>query len=384
MKRFIALIDCDSFFVSCEQVRDESLQGKPVCVIGSTDGCILSRSKEAKKLGIKVGMPYFMAKEEYKQITYVCAHMGLYSEISEQVMDCLRQFSPDMEQYSIDEAFLDITGTEKMYKKGYLEIIEMIKEEVKEKTGISVSIGMSSSKTLAKLASDKAKDMRGIYYIKEEHIENVLKNTNIDEIWGIGRRNAKKLKQNGIFDAWAFVQKSDEWIRKIFGIVGIKMKRELLGECVSKVDSSEKLPDSIQKTATFKKSTSDIEVIKVNLKKHIHNACKKLRRHNGTASQIGVMLRTKDFKIIFDKKELLIPTNFEIEISKIATSLLDKLYIKDILYRSTGIVLEKLSFSECTQTNLFDGEKIIKNKNLANTIDKIEEKFGKNSIKIGF
>lgn len=384
MKRIIALVDCDSFFVSCEQVVDKNLIDKSVCVIGSLNGCVLSRSKEAKKTGIKVGMPYFMAKKEYPEITYVSANMSLYDDISEQIMQCLKQFSPDIEIYSIDEAFLDITGTQRLYNKNYIEIIKMIKEEVKKETGISVSIGLSSSKTLAKLASDKAKDTDGIFHIEENEIQEVLKNTAIEEIWGIGRNNTKTLKQQGIFNAFDFVSQNDDWIKNLMGIVGIKLKQELLGICVSAVDNREKPPESIQKTSSLKKSTSDIALLKKELKKHIHRACSKLRRYDCACNVVRVMLRTKDFHIAFKKISLANPTNFELEISKTVNILFEEIYDKDVLYRSTGVMLEKFTPAESRQTALFEDKKIEKNFSLASTIDKIEEKFGKNSIKIGF
>lgn len=384
MKRSIALVDCDSFFVSCEQVVNPELVGKPVCVIGSTDGCVLSRSKEAKATGIKVGMPYFMAKKDYSKLIYVCAHMGLYAEISKKVMQCLKQFSPDMEQYSIDEAFLDITGCEKLYKKNYVEIVRMIKDKVKEETGIPVSIGLSSSKTLAKLASDMAKSIGGIMEIKEDDIQEVLKNTPIEDVWGVGRNNTRTLKQQGILTAFDFTLKSEQWIKELLGIVGVKLKKELWGECVSKVDSKEKIPESIQHTAAFKKCTSDLLIIKRNLKRHIHSASLKLRRYEGSTAMIGVMLRTKDFKVLFTKKKLANPTNFEIEIAKTANELLLEIYDENTLYRAVGVVLEKFTYGENRQTSLFDDQKLEKNLTLAKTLDRIEEKFGKDSIKIGF
>ena len=156
-KHVIALVDCDSFFVSCEQSVNPDLKGKPVCVMSGRGQCVISRSKEAKKLGIRMGMPYFQIEGQMKKAVFINANHELYCQISEKVMDVLKSFSPKVEIYSIDEAFVELTGLERLYKKNYLEIAQMIRQEVLDKVDIPVSIGVSSSKSLAKLASDKAK-----------------------------------------------------------------------------------------------------------------------------------------------------------------------------------------------------------------------------------
>lgn len=187
-KSVIALVDCDSFFVSCEQSVNSELKGRPVCVMSGRGQCVISRSKEAKKLGIRMGMPYFQIEGQMKKATYINANHELYSKISEKVMTILKNFSPKVEVYSIDEAFVDLTGLERLYKKNYLEIAQMIREEVLKHTDIPVSIGVSSSKSLAKLASDKAKTMgEGVFLIGARKIVPLLQNTSIDEIWGIGK-----------------------------------------------------------------------------------------------------------------------------------------------------------------------------------------------------
>ena len=187
-KNIIALVDCDSFFVSCEQSVNTDLKGKPVCVMSGRGQCVISRSKEAKKLGIRMGMPYFQIEGNMKKAVYINANHDLYSEISKKVMSVLKDFSPLVEIYSIDEAFVDLTGLERLYKKNYLEIAQMIRQEVKDRVDIPVSIGLSSSKSLAKLASDKAKSLdEGVYLIGSRKIIPVLQKTSIDEIWGIGK-----------------------------------------------------------------------------------------------------------------------------------------------------------------------------------------------------
>ena len=156
-QKYIALVDCDSFFVSCEQKRDTTLKGKPVCVLSNNDGCVISRSKEAKKMGVRMGEPYFMAKKEHPKAIYITADHEYYSIVSTQVMSILKDFSPYVQVYSVDEAFVDLTGLTKLYKKNYRELAIYLREKILQDADIPVSIGVSSTKTLSKLESDKSK-----------------------------------------------------------------------------------------------------------------------------------------------------------------------------------------------------------------------------------
>lgn len=384
MDRIIALVDCDSFFVSCEQALNPDLKGKPVCVLSNNDGCVVSRSSEAKKLGIKMGMPLFIAKKEFPNAIYLSGNHKTYNEFSKRVMACLKEFSPDVEVYSVDEAFIDLTGTKKLYKKNYVEIAKTIKQTILEKTDIPVSIGVSKTKTLAKLASDKAKSTDGIFVIGNMKIQKVMKNTPIEEIWGIGRNITRTLKKKGILNCAEFVALPDSFLKALLGIKGIEMKYELLGRVMSPVNPSCKLPKSIQNTSAFGTFSSDLEFIKKELNQHIHLACSKLRKYNGYASSIGVMLRTKDFKVVWAKERLTCSTNFELEISKIALKLLDEIYVPDILYRATGVYLADLVCTKEVQSTLFQEFKQNENENLAKALDKLESKFGKNIVRTGF
>ena len=386
-KSIIALVDCDSFFVSCEQKVNPELKGKPVCVLSGHGQCVISRSKEAKKLGIPMGIPTFKLTKEMQKATLITASHDLYGEISNQVMSVLKSISPKVEVYSIDEAFVDLTGLSRLYKKNYYELAQMIRELVLEKVDIPVSIGVSSSKSLAKLASDKAKNIHGgVFLIGSKKLNPVLKNTSIDEVWGIGRNLSKLFRQNGILTAYELVQKSDSWIDKQVGIRGLEMKHELLGEMISVVDDSFKMPKSIQKTSAFGIFTSDIDFIKNQLNYHIHSACKKLRRLDLKCSGIAVMLRTKiDFKVYYEKITIPSPTCYEWEISDIVFKLLEKIYNPDIVYRSSGVILDDFSSNFGEQMFLFaDNEKNQKSERLAKCIDNLENKFGKNIIQTGF
>ena len=183
-KNYIALVDCDSFFVCCEQKVNPELKGKPVSVISNKDGCVISRSKEAKKMGVRMGEPLFMAKKEHPKGIYIVANHELYGKISHDVMSLLKDFSPTVEVYSIDEAFVDLTGLKKLYNMDYPEMAAYLRQKIKDELDISVSIGLSSSKSLAKLASDKAKTQNsGVYVINPRFATEEMKNTTIDEIW---------------------------------------------------------------------------------------------------------------------------------------------------------------------------------------------------------
>lgn len=385
-QKFIALVDCDSFFVSCEQKRNINLKGKPVCVLSNNEGCVISRSKEAKKMGVRMGEPYFMAKKEHPKAIYITADHDYYSAVSKDVMTILKDFSPYVQIYSVDEAFVDLTGLTRLYKKNYRELAIFLRKRVLEEADIPVSIGVSSTKTLSKLASDKAKSTTdGVYLIGKRKIKRELQSTKIEEIWGIGRKLTKKMKRYGILTARELTLKTDKWLDSKIGIHGIEMRHELLGEMVSEVTNSEKIPKSIQNTRAFGIFTSDFNYIKNELNRHIHTSCRKLRQYNTKCMQIGVMLRTKDFKVYFKKKELIFPVDFELEISDIAIKLLEEIYNPNILYRSTGVVLEKIGEQGAEQLSLYtDESENIKKEKLAKCFDKLESKFGKNIVQTGF
>ena len=354
LQRFIALVDCDSFFVSCEQKRNPELKNTPVCVLSNTEGCVVLRSKEAKKYGIKMGEPYFMAKKDHPNCTYITADHEYYSQVSHQVMNVLKNFSPYVQIYSIDEAFVDFTGLTKLYKKNYRSLAVYLREKILQEVDIPVSIGVSSTKTLSKLASDKAKFMQdGVFLVGKRKIHKLLKDTKIEEIWGIGRRLTVNLKRYGILTAEELVNHSDSWLDSKIGIHGIEMRHELLGEMVSRVSNKERIPKSIQNTRAFGIFTSDLNFIKNELNRHIHTSCRKLRSYDTKCLQIGVMLRTKDFRVYYNKKDLLVPVDFELEISNIAIKLLEEIYNPEILYRSTGVFLNKIGEQSVEQLSLY-------------------------------
>lgn len=385
-QKYLALVDCDSFFVSCEQKRNTNLKGQPVCVLSNNDGCVISRSKEAKKMGVKMGEPFFMAKKDHPKAIYITADHEYYKEVSNHIMSILKNFSPFVQIYSIDEAFIDLTGLTRLYKRNYYKLAKHLRSKILEEVDIPVSIGVSSTKTLSKLASDKAKNISdGIYLIGKQKIKKELRHTNIEEIWGIGRRLTKNLKRHGVLTAEELVEKTDKWLDSKIGIHGIEMRHELLGEMVSAVTNEVKAPKSIQNTRAFGMFTNDFNFIKNELNKHIHTSCRKLRKYETKCLQIGVMLRTKDFRVFYTKQDLITPTDFELEISNLAINLLKEIYNPNILYRSTGVILDKIGEQGTEQLSLYSDNTIeTKKKNLAKCFDKLESKFGKNIVQTGF
>ena len=385
MEKIVALVDCDSFFVSCEQSVNPELKNKAVCVLSNRDGCVIARSREAKKLGIKMGLPYFMAKQDFPSAIYLSGHHELYREVSNKVMELLREFSPTVDVYSIDEAFIDLTGMERLYKMNVIEIAKYIRSQIRERADIPVSIGISSSKTLAKLASDKAKNTSdGVYFIGDANLLEELKRTPVEDIWGIGRRLTVKMRKNGILTAYELVQKSDTFIDKLLGINGLEMKHELLGEMVSPVTNEVKAPKSIQRTSALAKFTSEKDYLKNSINYHIHRACVELRRLDGKTLEIGVMLRTKDYRIFAEKETLNKSLDFELEISKIIFKLFDKIYDPNVTYRSTGIFFNKIVYNSAEQTFLFTEEKDERREKLSKCFDRLEAKFGKDIVQTGF
>ena len=378
----IALVDCDSFFVSCEQLVNPSLLNKPVCVTSNNDGCVVARSKEAKSLGIKMGMPVFMAKKEFPQAIYLSGNMALYGDVSERVMETLKDYSPLIEIYSIDEAFVDLTGLRKLYKKSYIEIAKEIRDGVKEKVGVPVSVGVSSTKVLAKLASEKAKKSDGAYRIGFRDITEELKKTNISEIWGIGKNTTALLNNYGIRTAYQFTLVEDTRMTKLLGKKGIELKKELMGESVYGISNKYAPPKSIQKTSSFAKFTSDESYIINSLNYHAHRACRKLRSLNLKTKTIGVMLRTKDFKVYYKKIQLIQPTDFEFDIHDAIKVVFVEIFIPDVIYRSSGIIFEGLT--EQTQLSLFSSvQSNQKAENLTSVWDKMEDKYGRGILFTG-
>lgn len=382
MKHYIALADCDCFFVSAERAFNPRLDGRAVAVLSNNDGCVISRSREAKALGLKMGEPYFMAKKRLPQVLYVRANHDLYRSISAKVMAKFKSFTPDVEVCSVDEAYLNLTGTKLLYRQNYIKTAQMIRQAVWDELHIPVSIGLSTTKTLAKLASDKAKNAGGVFAIGSAERNKILAQTLIADVSGVGRKLLLKMREECIFTALDFVMRPDYWVKARFGTHGADLKAELSGIPLFKVKPDDKAPLSIQQTSALREFSSDIAVLKTDLCRHIHTACRKARSEGAKAAAIEVMLRTKDFKVVTARAKLDFASNQETEITPPALRLLTQLFTPAVVWRSTGITLTGLVYGEREQLDLFQPAKKSDDR-LGSILDELEEKFGKNIVHLG-
>lgn len=382
MKHYIALADCDCFFVSAERAFNPRLDGRAVAVLSNNDGCVISRSREAKALGLKMGEPYFMAKKRLPQVLYVRANHDLYRSISAKVMAKFKSFTPDVEVCSVDEAYLNLTGTKLLYRQNYIKTAQMIRQAVWDELHIPVSIGLSTTKTLAKLASDKAKNAGGVFAIGSAERNKILTQTLIADVSGVGRKLLLKMREECIFTALDFVMRPDYWVKARFGTHGADLKAELSGIPLFKVKPDDKAPLSIQQTSALREFSSDIAVLKTDLCRHIHTACRKARSEGAKAAAIEVMLRTKDFKVVTARAKLDFASNQETEITPPALRLLTQLFTPAVVWRSTGITLTGLVYGEREQLDLFQPAKKSDDR-LGSILDELEEKFGKNIVHLG-
>ncbi|MBQ8886262.1 MAG: hypothetical protein IJY61_00995 [Candidatus Gastranaerophilales bacterium] len=382
-EKIIALVDGNNFFVSCEILMNPSLKGKPVCVLSNNDGCVISRSYEAKKLGIKMGQPYFLAKKDFPDAIYLSANFGVYHELSQRMIEKLQNYSDKLDVYSIDEAFLDLTGLDKILKLSFDEIAKLIKNDIENTIGVSVSVGIANSKTLTKIATHKAKSQNGTYVISKENICSELKKIPIEEVWGIGRNISRSLKSYGVFSAFDILNKDDNFYKIHYGKKGLELKYELLGESVIPLTGIFTKPKSIQRTKAFPKFSKDKKYILAEIELHLHNVCRKLREYNLQTDSIYVMLRTKDFRVFVLEEKLDFSTNSELILTPIVKNLFDKMYDKEIIYRSAGVYASNLIDTEKIQLEFFQNEIKNKKEQISTIIDKIDNKYGKGYLAIG-
>ncbi len=381
--KYIALVDGNNFFASCEQMINPDLRGKAVCVLSNNDGCVIARSQEAKNMGIPMGIPYFMARKTFNNAIYLSSNFALYQDISSRMMKILHNYTDIVDVYSIDEAFLDLSGIDKIFKMSYRDIILKIRNDIDDQLGIKVSVGLASTKILAKLANHKAKKSIGIYFIQSHLVYEEIENIPIEEIWGIGRNIARTLKRYGIFYAHEILLKDDNFYRHILGKKGMELKYELQGISVIPFEVQDEKPKSIQKTRAFPEFSKDKNYIKTELNIHLHNVCKKLRQNNLEANYISLMLRTKDFRVFYKDIKIENASNSEFILMPYIEKLFEKLFIEGIVYRSSGIYVYGLSSDKKGQLSLFEKKANKKSERISLLLDRIEDKYGKGLISIG-
>lgn len=385
----IALIDCNNFYASCQRVFEPHLIGKPVVILSNNDGCVIARSNEAKAIGIPMGAPAFEYKKLFEEnnVYVYSSNYALYGDMSSRVMNILSTFSPEIEVYSIDEAFLRFVGF------NYLNIEEYgktIQRTVTKGTGIPISVGFATTKALAKVANKIAKKYpertKSVYVIDtEEKRIKALKWTKIEDVWGIGRKHAKRLLAINIINAYQFTQLSDDWVRKEMSVVGLRLKNELLGNPTLDMNAPES-KKMIATTRSFEKMHTRIEDISERVSTFTASCAEKLRRQNSHCNMIMVFVHTNFFKKdqpqysrnIIIKTDF--PTNSTIELNHYAQIGLKAIFRKGYHYKKAGVIVMGLTPNNETQLSLFNTSNP-KHQPLMSLIDKMNKSYGENKVK---
>jgi DNA polymerase V len=382
-----ALLDCNNFFTSCEQVFNPKLKDKPIIVLSNNDGCIIARSNEAKQLGIPMGAPFYSYRalcQKY-DVHVFSSNFQLYNDMSNRVMTILEQLVPDMAVYSIDEAFLYLDNVN---IDGIIEFVKEIRTKIKKWTGLTVSIGVGPSKTLAKIANKIAKeDTTGIFsLIDPKTQEQILAETEVEEIWGINFRWGMQFRQYGINTALQLRNADSKIIRKYFSLIGERIVLELRGIPCSHLGSNLSIRKNIISSRSFGKRVNNINEIAEAISNYVARACIKLRKQNSRAQGIYVYINTNKFhsneqqyshgiSMLFP-----IPTNDTRVIIKIALNCLKRLYKPGFHYHKAGITLFNLTPETSVQKDLFLNTDYSKRDKLMKILDNINTRKGNNTI----
>jgi len=389
-KNKIALVDCNSFYVSCERLFNPSIIKKPVIVLSNNDGCVISRSVEAKLLGIKMGEPYFKVEKIVKKndVKVFSSNYSLYGDISRRVMKTLKQFSPQIEIYSIDEAFLNLSSIK---DENLLEHGKKIRKTILKWTGIPVSIGIASTKTLSKAANHIAKKEKSgiVNLINSKQTDQILSNIKINDVWGVGRQLTKFYIKNGINTALQLKDISNSWIKKNTNVFGSRTAMELKGiSCIS-LDIHQEKRKNCCVSRSFGTKVTKLEELKESITTHCLNAAEKIRTDNQTTKKITVFIRTspfqknKNYYANAKNMDLAIRTNDSIELVKQALIALKYIYKDGYNYQKAGIILSQLKNVNVYGKNLFS--KISseeKRTKLMKAIDFTNIKYGRNVLSI--
>lgn len=387
--KIFALVDCNSFYVSCERVFDPSLEKRPVIVLSNNDGCVVSLSKEAKALEIKVGTPFFEITPLVKKhnIKVFSSNYTLYGDMSQRVMETLAVFSPEIEIYSIDESFLLFNGL----KLNYEEYGRLIKKTVRQHTGIPVSVGIAATKTLAKLANRLAKkyphydgvlDLSGM-----KDIDRFLQLVKVEDVWGIGRRYSKKLYSQGIETALQLKNLADDWVRKYLGgIVGLRLIEELRGHSCLAMEHVPSRKQEIMCGRTFRRPVTALRELEEAVSTYVTRAAEKIRAQKSNASLVHVFILTNFYRKDepqygnFATYRLPLQTSFTPGIIRCAVKLLQLIYKPGYRYKKAGIMLSGLVPENECQLNFFEARPMEKSRQLMRAVDKINSRWRHNMI----
>lgn len=388
MGRRIALVDCNNFFASCERLVDPSLVGKPVVVLSNNDGCVIARSNEAKLLGIPMGVPYHQHKRQFESagVHVFSSNYRLYKTVSDHVMDVLSEFAPGIEFYSIDEAFLDLSGIANVCAYAH-----EIREGLKARTGIPVSIGVASSKTLAKMAnhyakhSDKANGM--LVLDNPRHLEIALRRLPVGDVWGMGWRLADKLKAIGIQTAWDLSRANDKMILKKFNVVLLRTVHELRGQSRLPLVEAQAANRMIMSSLSFGRPIEQLSELYEPLANYMAYAAAKMRRQGSAARTVSVFLQTNRHSrrepYWKNAHEIQLPrhTICTQELTQAAMLALEQIFEAGRRYHKLGIVLQDLIPSDGIQQSLFDTRDRARQERLMEVLDGINGHYGPGALR---
>ncbi len=384
----IALVDCNSFYVSCERLFNPKIRKKPVVVLSNNDGCIISRSNEAKALGIKMGEPYFKGKDIIikNNVQVFSSNYSLYGDISRRVMRTLKRFNSDIEIYSIDEAFLDLSNftDEEVEKVG-----KEIRATVLQWTGIPTSIGIAKTKTLSKVANHIAKKTQSgvTSLIGIENIDSILEKVEINDVWGVGKQLTKFYQRNGIYNAKQLKNKSNTWIKRSSNVLSSRTAMELRGIPCIDLETTTSKRKSCVVSRSFGKRVEKFQELREAVANYCLNASEKIRSESLVAKAITVFIRTSPFQRNFgyysNSKTVDFPiaTNNSIETVKSAMLILDSIFKNGYRYQKAGVMLTGLSNAE-GKKNLFSSEKDEKINSLMRSIDNTNYRYGRSTLSL--
>ena len=386
-----ALVDCNNFFVSCERVFRPDLERKPVIVLSGNDGCVVSRSNEAKALGIKMGVPLYQIKPlvDKEQVTCFSSNFSLYGDLSDRVMAIIRQHTSCFEQYSIDECFFNIDHIPASQQKPYCE--QLVKT-IRQGVGIPVSIGIASSKTLAKVASKYAKKFPGYHGVCEIHTEEqrikALADFDIGDVWGIGRRAKAKLQNAGITTVLQFTQRPSTFAKGLLNKPGLLTWQELHGQDVIDITQLP-MKQSITTSRTFATAISEQPLIEEQIANFCAHCARQLRTQKSVAQQIYVYAHASAFRTDIDQhylSELVtlpVPTANTQELISYALAAFRRAYRPNVLYKKAGVVLLKIIPETAVVPDMFDTKDRDRDKRLQRVLDHIDDRHGNRAIILG-
>ncbi len=388
----IAMVDCNSFYASCEQVFRPDLRGKPVAVLSNNDGCIIAKNKEAKALThIPYREPLFKIKKILQDngVTLFSSNYTLYGDLSDRVMNVLREFSPEVEVYSIDEAFVNLTGFEHLDLKKYGSTI---KEKVERDTGIPVGVGIAPTKVLAKLANRLSKKIERLKYVcvidTDEKRIKALEWAETKDIWGLGKKHQERLAKVGVFTALQFTELPLSWVRKEMTVVGERLWRELRGESCIVFETLPRKKKGIGTAKSFGKRLTDLATIQEACAYYISEVSEVLRSQKSCASKLQIFLTT-NYHSLYDRQyrdsiviQLDIPTNDSFKLISEGKKALDRIYKEGYRYKKVGVNVLDIVPQDYVQGNLFETNSEVSN-TLIKTFDAINNRFGKSTVSSG-